>query len=81
MNLTLDKKGTLYDQIARASRLGILEGRLVAGNKLPPSHAQRVAALAVNQSHATQVPVELASCNQSRERVLIDTRLLFRKPK
>jgi GntR family transcriptional regulator / MocR family aminotransferase len=39
MNLTLDKKGTLYDQIARAIRLGILEGRLVAGNMLPPSHA------------------------------------------
>lgn len=35
MQLELDKSGTLYDQIARAIRLAILEGRLVAGNKLP----------------------------------------------
>jgi GntR family transcriptional regulator/MocR family aminotransferase len=37
MQLTLDKKGLLYDQIARAIRSEILEGRLVAGSKLPSS--------------------------------------------
>jgi GntR family transcriptional regulator / MocR family aminotransferase len=35
MHLTLDKKGTLYDQIARATKLEILEGRIVAGTRLP----------------------------------------------
>src|SRR3984957_16951608 len=35
MQLSLDKKGTLYDQIARAIRLALLEGRIVAGDKLP----------------------------------------------
>ena len=35
MFLTLDKTGALYDQIARAIKLEILEGRLVAGSKLP----------------------------------------------
>jgi GntR family transcriptional regulator/MocR family aminotransferase len=35
MYLTLDKTGALYDQIARAIKLEILEGRLVAGSKLP----------------------------------------------
>src|ERR1700679_977394 len=39
MYLTLDKKGTLYDQIARAIKLEILEGRLVAGSKLPSTRA------------------------------------------
>lgn len=35
MHLTLDEKGTLYDQIARALKLEILEGRIPAGSKLP----------------------------------------------
>jgi GntR family transcriptional regulator/MocR family aminotransferase len=35
MNLTLDKTGALYDQIARAIKLEILEGRIAAGSKLP----------------------------------------------
>jgi GntR family transcriptional regulator / MocR family aminotransferase len=39
MYLTLDKKGTLYDQIARAIKLEILEGRIVAGSKLPSTRA------------------------------------------
>jgi GntR family transcriptional regulator / MocR family aminotransferase len=36
MQLTLDKKGTQYDQIARAIKLEILEGRLAMGSRLPP---------------------------------------------
>ena len=39
MYLTLDKKGTLYEQIARAIKLEILEGRVVAGSKLPSTRA------------------------------------------
>src|ERR1700744_5605946 len=39
MHLTLDKKGTLYDQIARAIKLEILEGRIVAGTRLPSTRA------------------------------------------
>ena len=39
MYLTLDKKGTLYDQIARAIKLEILEGHIVAGSKLPSTRA------------------------------------------
>jgi GntR family transcriptional regulator / MocR family aminotransferase len=39
MHLTLDKKGTLYDQIARAMKLEILEGRLLAGARLPSTRA------------------------------------------
>ena len=39
MYLTLDKKGTLYDQIARAIKLEILEGRIVAGARLPSTRA------------------------------------------
>ena len=39
MHLTLDKKGTLYDQIARAIKLEILEGRVVAGTRLPSTRA------------------------------------------
>jgi GntR family transcriptional regulator/MocR family aminotransferase len=35
MRLTLDQKGTLYEQIARAIKLEILGGRLAAGSKLP----------------------------------------------
>ena len=32
MYLTLDKKGTLYEQIARAVKLEILEGRILEGD-------------------------------------------------
>src|ERR1700733_1611208 len=39
MYLTLDNKGTLYDQIARAIKLEILAGRLVAGSRLPSTRA------------------------------------------
>ena len=39
MHVSLDRKGKLYDQIARAIRLEILEGNLVAGSKLPPARA------------------------------------------
>ena len=39
MNLSLDKKGTLYDQIARAIRSEILEGRIAAGSKLPSTRS------------------------------------------
>src|SRR5258708_7379613 len=39
MYLTLDKKGTLYEQIARAIKLEILEGRVVAGSRLPSTRA------------------------------------------
>ena len=39
MYLTLDKRGTLYDQIARAIKFEILEGRIVAGSKLPSTRA------------------------------------------
>ena len=39
MYLTLDKKGTLYDQIARAIKLEILEGRMLAGTRLPSTRA------------------------------------------
>src|ERR1700761_2319143 len=39
MYLALDKKGTLYDQIARALKLEILEGRLAAGSKLPSTRS------------------------------------------
>src|SRR6202046_2662473 len=39
MYLTLDKKGTLYDQIARAIKLEILAGRMIAGSRLPSTRA------------------------------------------
>jgi GntR family transcriptional regulator/MocR family aminotransferase len=39
MYLTLDRKGTLYDQIARAIKVEILEGRIIAGSKLPSTRA------------------------------------------
>jgi GntR family transcriptional regulator/MocR family aminotransferase len=39
MHLTLDKKGTLYEQLARAIKLEILEGRIVAGSRLPSTRA------------------------------------------
>jgi GntR family transcriptional regulator/MocR family aminotransferase len=39
MHLTLDKKGTLYDQIARAVKFEILEARIGAGTRLPSTRA------------------------------------------
>jgi GntR family transcriptional regulator/MocR family aminotransferase len=47
MNLTLDGKGALYDQIARALKLEILEGRIAAGTRLPST---RVLATALGVS-------------------------------
>ena len=35
LQLVLDKRGALYDQIARAIRSAVLEGRIVAGYRLP----------------------------------------------
>lgn len=35
LQLVLDQRGTLYDQIARAIRSAVLEGRVVAGARLP----------------------------------------------
>jgi GntR family transcriptional regulator / MocR family aminotransferase len=43
MHLSLDKKGTLYDQIARAIRLEILEGRIAAESKLPSTRSLAIA--------------------------------------
>jgi len=55
MYLALDKKGTLYEQIARALKLEILEGRLAAGSKLPSTRnlatALRVARKSVLQAY------------------------------
>jgi GntR family transcriptional regulator/MocR family aminotransferase len=39
MDLELDKQGALYEQIARALKRAILEGRLVAGSRLPSTRA------------------------------------------
>jgi len=43
MHLSLDKKGTLYDQIARAIRSEILEGRIAAESKLPSTRSLAIA--------------------------------------
>ena len=43
MELSLDKQGTLYEQIARALKRAILEGRMPAGSKLPSTRALAVA--------------------------------------
>jgi GntR family transcriptional regulator / MocR family aminotransferase len=43
MLLALDKRGTLYDQIARAIRVEILEGRIAAGSKLPSTRTLAIA--------------------------------------
>ena len=43
MELKLDKQGSLYEQIARAMKRAILEGRLPAGSKLPSTRALAVA--------------------------------------
>jgi GntR family transcriptional regulator/MocR family aminotransferase len=39
MDLALDKQGALYEQIARALKRAILEGRLGAGSRLPSTRA------------------------------------------
>ena len=43
MHLSLDKKGALYDQIARAIRSEILEGRIAAESKLPSTRSLAIA--------------------------------------
>jgi GntR family transcriptional regulator/MocR family aminotransferase len=43
MNLSLDKQGPLYDQIARALKIEILESRIAAGSKLPSTRALAIA--------------------------------------
>lgn len=64
MYLTLDKKGTLYEQIARAIKLEILEGRIVAGSKLPSTRtlatALGVARKSVLQAYDLLCAEELA---------------------
>lgn len=64
MYLTLDKKGTLYEQIARAIKLEILEGRLIAGSKLPSTRtlatALGVARKSVLQAYELLCAEELA---------------------
>jgi GntR family transcriptional regulator/MocR family aminotransferase len=39
MKLLLDKQGTLYEQIARALKRAILEGRILSGSQLPSTRA------------------------------------------
>jgi GntR family transcriptional regulator/MocR family aminotransferase len=51
MDLALDKQGALYEQIARALKRAILEGRLVAGSRLPPTRAL-ASALGVSRKSA-----------------------------
>ncbi|HEX3602697.1 MAG TPA: PLP-dependent aminotransferase family protein [Steroidobacteraceae bacterium] len=64
MYLTLDGKGTLYEQIARAIKLEILEGRMVAGSKLPSTRtlatALGVARKSVLQAYDLLCAEELA---------------------
>jgi GntR family transcriptional regulator/MocR family aminotransferase len=64
MHLTLDKKGPLYEQIARALRAEILEGSIVAGSKLPSTRALatalRVSRKSVLQSYELLCAEELA---------------------
>jgi GntR family transcriptional regulator / MocR family aminotransferase len=64
MYLALDKKGTLYDQIARALKLEILEGRIAAGSKLPSTRtlatALGVARKSVLQAYELLCAEELA---------------------
>src|ERR1700722_141620 len=43
MDLTLDKKGALYDQIAKQIKLEILAGRMIAGSRLPSPRARATA--------------------------------------
>ena len=64
MYLTLDKKGTLYEQIARAIKMEILEGRVLAGSKLPSTRtlatALGVARKSVLQAYDLLCAEELA---------------------
>jgi GntR family transcriptional regulator/MocR family aminotransferase len=64
MFLTLDKKGTLYEQIARAIKMEILEGRVLAGSKLPSTRtlatALGVARKSVLQAYDLLCAEELA---------------------
>jgi GntR family transcriptional regulator / MocR family aminotransferase len=53
MFLALDKQGALYDQIARAIKLLILEGRVLAGSKLP-STRRLAATLGVSRKSVVQ---------------------------
>jgi GntR family transcriptional regulator / MocR family aminotransferase len=43
VRLALDKQGPLYEQIARALKLEIVAGRLVAGSRLPSTRALAIA--------------------------------------
>jgi GntR family transcriptional regulator / MocR family aminotransferase len=43
VRVTLDKQGPLYEQIARALKLEIVAGRLVAGSRLPSTRALAIA--------------------------------------
>src|ERR1700744_5231458 len=64
MYLALDKKGTLYEQIARALKLEILGGRIAAGSKLPATRtlatALGVARKSVLQAYELLCAEELA---------------------
>jgi GntR family transcriptional regulator/MocR family aminotransferase len=64
MYLTLDQKGTLYEQIARAIKLEILGGRIAAGSKLPSTRtlatALGVARKSVLQAYELLCAEELA---------------------
>ncbi len=68
MNLALDGKGFLYEQIARSLRLAILDGRLTAGSRLPStrllSQALKVSRKSVQEAYdllcAEQLAVALA---------------------
>src|ERR1700730_1788004 len=53
MHLTLDKTGPLYEQIARALKLEILEGRIAAGKRLP-STRMLATALGVSRKSVLQ---------------------------
>jgi GntR family transcriptional regulator/MocR family aminotransferase len=53
LHLVLDQCGTLYDQIARAIRSAILEGRIVAGYRLPSTRTF-AAALGVSRKSVLQ---------------------------
>lgn len=53
MDLTLDKKGALYEQIARSLKDKILDGRLAAGSKLPSTRGL-AAALGVARKSVLQ---------------------------
>jgi GntR family transcriptional regulator/MocR family aminotransferase len=61
MLLSLDKKGTLYDQIARAIRSALLEGRIVAGDRLPST---RTLATALGVLHSFDLPGAAATFSQ-----------------